>query len=191
MHEVKNVAALLWPHWKYKICAFAVVVCLHGIFLFSCCTLHLKYPTLKKKAAETQLDFKINIASAQLDKPKNERLKNAIQTDTDLPRVYSASQEYGKYKTTDQLDTRAAPRFEWNVDKSLISRNVLTSLIFTIWVSETGTIDALEPHMLNGNPWSYDNLAKELQTTPMVAASLKSTSVASTMTVELTVSGED
>lgn len=114
-----------------------------------------------------------------------------MRTDTDLPRTYSISPDYEKYKTTDQLDTRAAPRLEWNIEKSFISRNEETSLIFTIWVSESGNIDALEPHMLNGHPWDYNLLAKKLQTTSMVPASLRSAPVASTMTVELTVSGGD
>lgn len=170
---------------------FVLVVCIHGFFLFNYCTPNLNHPKLENKTVEMQPNLRIDIASVQLKKPLGKWPKNASQPQTDSPRLHGALQEHGKYKTTDQLDTRAAPRFEWNVEKSLVSRNIETSLIFTIWVSETGTIDALEPHLLNGSPWSYDLLAKGLQTTSMVPASVETVPVASTMTVELTIFGGD
>jgi hypothetical protein len=91
------------------------------------------------------------------------------------------------YKTTDELDTRAAPRSEWNLNKQLLVRGEPTALVFTIWVSSAGVIEALEPLSRNAEPWSYDDLARALQETLMVPASLRTEPVASTMTVELTV----
>lgn len=97
-----------------------------------------------------------------------------------------------QYRGSDDLDTRAAPSFLiWNIDKQLIRCGKPASLEFTVWVSATGTIDALEPHTCNGQPWAYDDLAKTLQTTSMVPASLRTQPVASTMTVELMVDDDD
>ncbi len=97
-----------------------------------------------------------------------------------------------QYRGSDHLDTRAAPSLLiWNIDKQLIHCGKPASLVFTVWVSAAGTIDALEPHTCNGQPWAYDDMAKALQATSMVPASLRTQPVASTMTVELMVDNDD
>jgi hypothetical protein len=110
---------------------------------------------------------------------------------SDITKPVSAEGVWLGYKTSDELDTRAAPRIEWNINKQLLVHGESTALMFTVWVSAAGVIEALEPHTRNAEPWRYDGLARALQETLMVPASLRTEPVASTMTVELTVDNDD
>jgi hypothetical protein len=110
---------------------------------------------------------------------------------SDINERVSAERVWLGYKTSDELDTRAAPRIEWNLNKKLLVRGEPTALVFTVWVSSAGVIDVLEPLTRNAEPWSYDGLARALQETLMVPASLRTEPVASTMTIEFTVDNDD
>lgn len=149
------------------------------------------------RSGSSNFAFTVELASRASDFAPDDRNFLAAQSVLKYSEESNAertSQDFRppQYRGSDHLDTRAAPSFLiWNIDKQLIRCGNPASLEFTVWVSAAGKIDALEPHTCNGQPWAYDDLAKTLQTTSMVPASIRTQSVASTMTVELIVDDDD
>ncbi len=94
------------------------------------------------------------------------------------------------YRSTDELHTRAVPIVDWKIDTSQVPNDIFFVLIFTVWVSETGTIDFIEyPTSADEPPWV--NAARaNLAQTEMQPATLDGRPVPSTMTVEISVEPE-
>ena len=88
------------------------------------------------------------------------------------------------YLSTDQVDTRAAPKDKWLIQQDSVPAGAI-SLHFTVWISATGQIDHVE--VIPNSPdshWEYAALSK-LQLTEMEPATLQDVPVPSTMSVEL------
>jgi hypothetical protein len=121
-----------------------------------------------------------NIASAS---PEN----NAPPPDSDERPIDSIGFNPQTYKTSDELHTRSAPKSEWNIDTEVIPKYTITTLVFTVWVSDTGHIDHyVLDDSLAQTPWAVAALA-HLQDTEMEAATLNDQPMASSMTVEIVI----
>lgn len=180
---------------KRQAFTLAAALCLHWVWLQFWPAPLASLAKVRHMDAPINTHFSINVVSVLLGESTvgpSPYAPHTSQTNTNLPVDHQASVHAPpEYRSSDQLDTRAAPRLEWNIDKQSISHSGPTSLVFTVWVSENGTIETLEPHTFNEQPWQYDSLAQALQTTPMVPASLRTVPVASTMTVELMLNSDD
>lgn len=89
------------------------------------------------------------------------------------------------YRTTSELDTRAAPVRDWNIAREALPPNTVTSLVFTVWVSADGIIDHYVLENDDQQPsWAAQALS-HLQDTLMEPGTFNDQAVPSTMTVEL------
>ncbi|GEM_PF-6766908 len=91
------------------------------------------------------------------------------------------------YRTTEELDSTAIPIGDWNVDLSIVPKDISFKIVFTVWISETGKIDLIEFQSAIDEPnWMKDVKAK-LGQTKMEPASFEGLPVPSTMTIEVSV----
>nr|WP_315478277.1 hypothetical protein [uncultured Rhodoferax sp.] len=177
---------LVNTEWKRKTITLAVVLGMHLGLLLS-----LKMPSDSRTNATLTIEFVLaSYRSGTALQASDPSAAQHLRRVSAKSNAEGAARDYGpfRYQNFEHLDTRAAPSLiTWNIDKRFLHRGEPTTLVFTVWVSAAGTIDALEPHTINGEQWTYDGLAETLQTTSMVPASLRTQPVASTMTVELVV----
>lgn len=92
-----------------------------------------------------------------------------------------------RYRSTNELDTRAVPITDWNIDISQAPDEISFVLVFTVWISETGSIDLIEyPNSDDEAPW-LNAVRAHLANTEMQPATLEGQPVPSTMIVEISV----
>jgi len=89
------------------------------------------------------------------------------------------------YRTSQEVDTRAAPVMDWMINRESAPRKSFATVIVTVWVSAAGVIDhfQIESQEPEGD-WTSAALSS-LQATLMEPATLGGEPVASTMTVEI------
>jgi len=89
------------------------------------------------------------------------------------------------YRTSQEVDTRAAPVMDWMINRESAPRKSFATVIVTVWVSAAGVIDhfQIERQEPEGD-WMPAALSS-LQTTLMEPATLGGEPVASTMTLEI------
>lgn len=182
---------LVGRHRTIKIVTLAVVLGAHLVWLLEWrIPIGFDFSTLRRDGL-TKIAVELVQTESQLAAPAVQPRLTPHSPSTTITERVPAENVLLEYQNSDQLDTRSAPRLNWNIDKQLLVRGEPTALVFTVWVSAAGVIDALEPHTRNGQSWSYDGLARALQETLMVPASLRTQPVASTMTIELTADNDD
>lgn len=89
------------------------------------------------------------------------------------------------YRSSPDVDTRAAPTIDWAVNRQAVPNGVYAQLVVTIWISAEGVVDHFE--LLQQQPsgdWATAVLSS-FQTTAIEPATLAGMPVASTMTIEL------
>lgn len=91
------------------------------------------------------------------------------------------------YRSTNELHTRAVPIADWQIDTSQAPNDIFFVLVFTVWISATGSIDLIEyPNSDDESPW-LSAVTANLGKTVMQPATFDGQPVPSTMTVEVSV----
>jgi hypothetical protein len=89
------------------------------------------------------------------------------------------------YRTSQEVDTRAAPVMDWMINRESVPRKAFATVIVTVWVSAAGVIDHFQIESQEpAGDWASAAL-NSLPTTLMEPATLGGEPVASTMTVEI------
>lgn len=94
------------------------------------------------------------------------------------------------YRSSPELDTRAAPTIDWIVNHQTQPKEGISVLVVTVWISASGVIDhfQLEQQHPSGD-WAMSVLAS-FQNTVMEPATVAGIPVPSTMTIEITLNNE-
>lgn len=108
-----------------------------------------------------------------------------VKEEIDRNNVETAGWNALLYRTSQELDTYAAPTIDWVVNRQSIPAGTTAMVVVSVWISATGYIDHFQIEQQNpGGNWAHTALAS-LQTTAMEPATLGGTPVASTMTLEI------
>lgn len=112
---------------------------------------------------------------------------NPVKKEIDQNNVETMGWNTLLYRTSQELDTYAAPTIDWVVNRQSLPAGTTATIVVSVWISATGYIDHFQIEQQNpsGN-WAHTALAS-LQTTAMEPATLGGTPVASKMTLEISI----